>query len=88
MNDNINELPANVQVEVRKLLRSFTGCSVTREHGEFRVMAGSMISDSVKAIDFRVWHFKARDVLTKAEIDDGIAELNAMPASAQAWLSA
>ncbi len=77
MNTNINELPENVQAEIRTLLRSFTGCSVTRANGRYSVMAGTCIDNSRKPADFKVWDFKARDVLTKEEIAEGIAELNA-----------
>jgi len=81
---NLNDLPSDTQAKVRDTLRHFVACSVTRSNGRYSVLAGSCIDNGTKPNDFKVWNFKARDVLTAAEIAAGIAELNAIPESA--WL--
>jgi len=67
---NLNQFPAETQEEIKETLSCFVGCSVTRENGEYTVVAASCLSDSVKAKDFKVWNFKNTDIYTNAEINE------------------
>lgn len=82
MNNNINELPKTVQASVRATLKYYKGCSVTRSNGRYGVVPASVLDNSVKPADFKVWNFNQSDVLSQDEINEGIFELNKIPESA------
>lgn len=82
MNNNINELPETVQKSVKATLKYYRGCSVTRSNGQYSVVPASCLDNYAKPADYKVWHFNQEDVLTQAEIDEGIFELNKIPESA------
>jgi hypothetical protein len=79
----IDQLPTNVQDEVRRTLTAYDEAIVERRNGSFTSVGGHCLDASSKPTDFAVFRFVKDDVYTKEEqarhykeLSNGFTEMN------------